>query len=244
MSDAHHKRQVSGGGRITALMAMLLIGAQVTAALPHFRTELTHLAISAQLTYWKSSDNLPDPLELDAAYYELETAIARTPGWAELYVARAEVSLQSINFPDVPEDIMDMMTASAYADLDAAGALIPTWPRVPLVQLGLDSLLLRAGGADYAAHASEVQKLSRDSRIYLQPALKILMNDWDRLSPPTQALTMDGLERLAASGAQRAHSLVRQSPHSEQICATSARICNDVSAAEGRSQTENAELQP
>lgn len=211
--------QQSRRPRLFAAALLLLCGAQLALAVPAFRAEMTQLAVESRVTGWESAEIVPQPAEFDRAYTELEAALQRRPRWATLYELRARLTMQAINDPDIAVDALDAVVESARADLDAAAALRPTWPRIPLLQLGLDSLMYLAGGEQYQRHALRAFRLTISSRIYLEPLLEVTVGDWPRLDPATRELTLAGLEDLSTVAPRRVRNLLRDAPGREEICA-------------------------
>ena len=205
--------------RVIGLGLLLLCVIQLAIAVPAFRAELTQLAVNARVAAWERTESVPTPAEFDRAYNELATAIRRTPGWGELYELRARLTMQAINDPEIALDSLDAVVASARADLDSAAARRPTLPRVPLIQLGLDSLMFLAGSEQYHRHAVTVFTLGTSSRIYLEPVLKVTLRDWRRLDPATRELTLTGLGDLATVSPASVANLLKGLPHRDEICA-------------------------
>ena len=168
---------------------------------------------------------MPEPAAFDRAYAELGTALRRAPAWAPLYELRARLTMQAINDPDISVDALDRVVESARSDLDTAAALRPTWPRVPLLQLGLDSLMYLAGGEQYQQHARRVFQLAISSRIYLEPLVTLTVRDWGRLDPATRELTLAGLTDLATVSDRWVKKLLNDSPHGDEICALQDLPC-------------------
>jgi hypothetical protein len=211
--------------RILAIALLLALAAQLLGGLRAFSAEMVHLAVASRVSAWESAQTLPSPAEFDATWSELEGALQLTPRWGELYEMRARLTMQTLNEPDLPVETLDAVVDSARADLDAAAATRPTLPRVPLLQLGLDSLMYLAGTEPYLQHAVDVLRLGPSSRIYLEPTLTVLINDWPALDPASRELTLAGLTDLASVDPSRVRLLLRDAPAREAICAQGEALC-------------------